>query len=101
MSPGPRRPAPRAAAAALRATVLGLTGACALLAVGAAPAVAGGSLVTVIDNSNADSWLEIDRTANVQQGGGSAGSDHDGAGSLVGGLGGGLANGLAGGGGPP
>nr|WP_223241680.1 hypothetical protein [Streptomyces sp. CBMA123] len=77
----------------MRATVLGLTGACALLAVGAVPAVAGGSPVTVIDNSNADSWLEVDRTANVQQGGGSAGSDHDGSGSLIGGL--------VGGGGPP
>ncbi|MFE3500272.1 hypothetical protein ACFXPX_06165 [Kitasatospora sp. NPDC059146] len=94
MSPGPRRPAPSSAAAALRATVLGLTGACALLAVGAAPAAAGGSLITVVDNSHADSWLEVDRTANLQQGGGSAGSDHDGAGSLVGGLDGSLTGGL-------
>ncbi|MER6298205.1 hypothetical protein ABT247_01360 [Kitasatospora sp. NPDC001539] len=60
--------------------------ACVLLAAGAPPAFAGGGLITVIDNSNADSWLEVDRTANLQNGSGSAGSDHDGAGSLVGGL---------------
>lgn len=97
MSPGPRRPAPSSAAAALRATVLGLTGACALLAAGAAPAAAGGSLITVIDNSNADSWLEVDRTANLQHGSGSAGSDHDGAGSPLGSLAGGPVGGLVGG----
>ncbi|MEU8922097.1 hypothetical protein AB0D10_14345 [Kitasatospora sp. NPDC048545] len=86
MTAGRRGPAPPSAAAALRAGVLGVAGACALLAAGAAPAAAGGSLITVVDNSNADSWLEIDRTANLQNGSGSAGSDHDGAGSLVGGL---------------
>ncbi|WP_053708654.1 hypothetical protein [Streptomyces sp. NRRL B-3648] len=53
--------------------------AAALLASGAAPAVASGSLITVIDNSHADSWLEVDRTANVQTGSGTAGSDHDGS----------------------
>ncbi|MFF5016359.1 hypothetical protein [Streptomyces sp. NPDC001165] len=58
------------------ATVL----AAALLATGAAPAAAGGSsLITVIDNSRADSILEVDRTANVQTGEGTAGSDHDGS----------------------
>ncbi|MFE7637901.1 hypothetical protein ACFU7Z_28055, partial [Kitasatospora sp. NPDC057518] len=84
----PARPSPAlpSATAALRATALGLAGACALLAGAAAPAAAGGGLITVVDNSNADSWLEIDRTANLQNGSGSAGSDHDGAGSLVGGL---------------
>ncbi|WNI32828.1 hypothetical protein [Streptomyces sp. ITFR-6] len=40
----------------------------------------GPSLIT-IDNSNADSWLEIDRTLNVlgPLSKGTAGSDHDGA----------------------
>ncbi|MFI0926734.1 hypothetical protein ACH4TP_22785 [Streptomyces sp. NPDC021012] len=51
-----------------------------LLAAGAAPAAAGGSLVTVIDNSHADSVVEVDRAANVQYGSsGTAGSDHDGS----------------------
>ncbi|MGW0870512.1 hypothetical protein ACWD3Z_08425 [Streptomyces sp. NPDC002740] len=54
--------------------------AAALLAAFAAPAVAEGSLITVIDNSHADSILEVDRAANVQQGSsGTAGSDHDGS----------------------
>ncbi|WP_405626800.1 hypothetical protein OG933_11140 [Streptomyces sp. NBC_00016] len=58
------------------ATVL----AAALLGAAMAPAVAEGSLITVIDNSHADSILEVDRTANVQQGSsGTAGSDHDGS----------------------
>ncbi|MEU2332510.1 hypothetical protein ABZ770_12615 [Streptomyces sp. NPDC006654] len=51
----------------------------ALLAGAAAPAHAGDSLITVIDNSHADSILEVDRTANVQAGRGTAGSDHDGS----------------------
>ncbi|WP_225825212.1 hypothetical protein [Streptomyces naphthomycinicus] len=51
----------------------------ALLGAGAAPAGASGSLITVIDNSHADSWLEVDRAANVQNGSGTAGSDHDGS----------------------
>lgn len=52
----------------------------ALLAAGAGSAAAsGGGLVTVIDNSHADSILEVDRTANVQTGSGTAGSDHDGS----------------------
>ncbi|KKZ74779.1 hypothetical protein VO63_06695 [Streptomyces showdoensis] len=51
-----------------------------LLAAGAAPAAAGGSLVTVIDNSHADSVLEVDRSANLQHGGsGVVGSDQDGS----------------------
>ncbi|MFF7970940.1 hypothetical protein [Streptomyces sp. NPDC007905] len=63
------------AAAVLAVTLLG-TGAGA----GAAPAVANGSsLITVIDNSQADSILEVDRTANLQTGSGTAGSDHDGS----------------------
>ncbi|MEU9040690.1 MULTISPECIES: hypothetical protein [unclassified Kitasatospora] len=105
MRAGPRGPAPPSAAAVLRAGALGLAGACAVLAGGVAPAAVG-SLITVVDNSHADSWLEIDRTANVQNGSGSAGSDHDGAGSLVGGvLGPGSSAGpalrpVAGGGGP-
>ncbi|MFD5792567.1 hypothetical protein ACFWIO_03355 [Streptomyces diastatochromogenes] len=54
--------------------------AAALLGAGAAPAVANGSsLITVVDNSQADSILEVDRTANVQTGKGTAGSDHDGS----------------------
>lgn len=31
-----------------------------------------------VDNSHADSWLEVDRTANTQTGAGDAGSDHEG-----------------------
>ncbi|GGX79195.1 hypothetical protein GCM10010510_25180 [Streptomyces anandii JCM 4720] len=52
---------------------------------GAVPAATAGdetggtSLITVIDNSHADSILEVDRTANVQTGSGTAGSDHDGS----------------------
>ncbi|MFF8989132.1 hypothetical protein ACF09H_03985 [Streptomyces sp. NPDC014983] len=53
--------------------------AAALLGTGAAPALADNSLVTLVDNSHADSWLEVDRTANVQTGKGDAGSDHDGS----------------------
>ncbi|MGW1599697.1 hypothetical protein [Streptomyces eurythermus] len=53
--------------------------AAALLGAGAAPAMASDSLITVIDNSEADSWLEVDRTANLQSGSGTAGSDHDGS----------------------
>ncbi|MGW2488967.1 hypothetical protein ACWCV9_17385 [Streptomyces sp. NPDC001606] len=53
--------------------------AAALLGAGVGPAAASGSLITVIDNSHADSWLEVDRAANVQTGSGTAGSDHDGS----------------------
>ncbi|POX51877.1 hypothetical protein C3489_19385 [Streptomyces sp. Ru71] len=51
----------------------------ALLAASTAPAAADGSLITVIDNSRSDSVLEVDRTANLQTGSGTAGSDHDGS----------------------
>ncbi|MEU9451302.1 hypothetical protein [Streptomyces sp. NPDC048277] len=51
----------------------------ALLGAAAAPAHADGSLITVLDNSHADSILEVDRTANIQTGRGDAGSDHDGS----------------------
>ncbi|MBT2383566.1 hypothetical protein [Streptomyces sp. ISL-11] len=38
----------------------------------------------VIDNSRADSWLEVDRTGNSLVGGrGTAGSDHDGGGGAI------------------
>ncbi|MFI8961553.1 hypothetical protein ACIGO8_05505 [Streptomyces sp. NPDC053493] len=68
----PLIPRPRAA--------LPVLGAVLLAASAAAPAAAGGSLVTVIDNSHADSVLEVDRAANVQYGSsGTAGSDHDGS----------------------
>ncbi|MFD9378695.1 hypothetical protein ACFWBH_24650 [Streptomyces sp. NPDC059999] len=51
----------------------------ALIGAAAAPAAAGESLITVIDNSHADSILEVDRAANLQSGSGTAGSDHDGS----------------------
>ncbi|TXS75818.1 hypothetical protein EAO69_12915 [Streptomyces sp. me109] len=51
----------------------------ALLGGTAAPAVAGDGFITVLDNSHADSILEVDRAANVQQGSGTAGSDHEGS----------------------
>ncbi|WP_150135395.1 hypothetical protein [Streptomyces hyaluromycini] len=51
----------------------------ALLGAAVAPAHAADSLITVLDNSNADSILEVDRTANIQAGRGTAGSDHDGS----------------------
>ncbi|MDI5968424.1 hypothetical protein POF50_003515 [Streptomyces sp. SL13] len=38
-----------------------------------------GAAFSLIDNSHADSWLEVDRTLNQQLGSGTAGSDHDGA----------------------
>ncbi|MFE2579683.1 hypothetical protein, partial [Streptomyces sp. NPDC059378] len=53
--------------------------AAALLAAVTAPAAADGSLITVLDNSHADSILEVDRSGNVQQGSGTAGSDHEGS----------------------
>ncbi|WP_329130424.1 hypothetical protein [Streptomyces sp. NBC_00670] len=59
-------------AAVLAVAVLGAT---------ATPAAAEGTggLITVLDNSQADSILEVDRTANLQAGSGTAGSDHDGS----------------------
>ncbi|MFK0253688.1 hypothetical protein [Streptomyces sp. NPDC090445] len=69
-----RRPGGRVRAAAVPAL------AAALLGAAAAPAAAGGSLITVVDNSGADSFLEVDRAANVQyRSSGTAGSDHDGS----------------------
>ncbi|MGW1893788.1 hypothetical protein ACWCP6_26580 [Streptomyces sp. NPDC002004] len=51
-----------------------------LLGGGAAPAAADHGVITVLDNSHADSILEVDRAANVQSGSsGTAGSDHDGS----------------------
>ncbi|MFF1902691.1 hypothetical protein [Kitasatospora sp. NPDC058218] len=78
------------AAALWRLAVAGLLGAWALLGCAASPAVAGGSLITVIDNSHADSLvstdslLEIDKAGNLQTGQGTAGSDHGPANALVG-----------------
>lgn len=70
MTPGPVPPRRLGRAAVLAAALLGAA---------AAPAAAGGSLITVLDNSHADSILEVDRTANIQQGSGTAGSDHEGS----------------------
>ncbi|MBZ4320462.1 hypothetical protein [Streptomyces huiliensis] len=40
--------------------------------------------VLVVDNSRADSWLEVDRTADALVGSkGTAGSDHDGGGGAI------------------
>jgi hypothetical protein len=66
-------------AAVLAAALLG--GAASPVAADDDPGAGGvnNSLVTVIDNSHADSILEIDRTANLQNGSGTAGSDHDGS----------------------
>ncbi|MFG3053978.1 hypothetical protein ACGFZP_23895 [Kitasatospora sp. NPDC048239] len=69
-----------------RAGAAGLAGACVLLVCGVPSAQAERSLITVIDNSHADSVVEIDRTGNLQVGSGAAGSDHDGSGGLAGGL---------------
>nr|WP_307853513.1 hypothetical protein [Kitasatospora sp. RG8] len=86
------------AAVRRRLAVAGLAGAWAALGGVAPPAAAEGGLITVIDNSHADSLiradslvqadslLEVDRTANLQTGKGTAGSDHDGTGALVGDL---------------
>ncbi|MGW6916376.1 hypothetical protein ACWGB8_21505 [Kitasatospora sp. NPDC054939] len=56
-------------------TFTAMAAVCAALATGAGQAAADGSLVTLIDNSHSDSVVEIDRTANLQTGSGSAGSD--------------------------
>ncbi|MFB7469888.1 hypothetical protein [Kitasatospora sp. NPDC056184] len=71
-----------------RAAVAGLAGAWAVLGCAAAPeaSAADRSLVTVIDNSRADSIIEVDRTADLLIGRGSAGSDHDGSTALATGL---------------
>lgn len=51
----------------------------ALLTAAHSPAAAGELNLTLVDNSRADSWLEIDRTANTNNGSGTSGSDHDGS----------------------
>ncbi|MEU1401073.1 hypothetical protein ABZ471_01670 [Streptomyces sp. NPDC005728] len=56
----------------------------ALLGAGAGTVAADSGLITLIDasetvNSERDSILEVDRTANAQTGSGTAGSDHDGS----------------------
>ncbi|GAA1410125.1 hypothetical protein GCM10009639_60860 [Kitasatospora putterlickiae] len=79
----------RAPGALPRAGAVAVVAACAVLGCAAAPAVAGTAergLVTLIDNSEADSIIEIDRTADLLIGRGAAGSDHDGSTTLVGGL---------------
>ncbi|MFH8573529.1 hypothetical protein [Streptomyces sp. NPDC017993] len=50
-----------------------------LLGAGSTAAEAADRSVVLIDNSHADSWLEVDRTNNLQLGSGIAGSDLDGA----------------------
>ncbi|MFI6348659.1 hypothetical protein [Streptomyces sp. NPDC050560] len=73
--PSPPRPGASralAAAAAVAAAAFGYG------ALPAGTAFADGSLIE-IDNSEADSWLEVDRTANLENGDGTAGSDHDGS----------------------
>ncbi|WP_299537167.1 hypothetical protein [uncultured Streptomyces sp.] len=63
-----------------RAAAATVTAASALLLACAPQAqAANGGFITVFDNSHADSVLEVDRTANVESGGGTAGSDHDGS----------------------
>ncbi|MED7952031.1 hypothetical protein PUR61_04360 [Streptomyces sp. BE20] len=81
---GPGRPArPRRGRRHMAAA--GLAGAWAALGC-AVPAAAERSLITVIDNPRIDSIVEVDRTANLQTGRGSAGSDHDGGVVLATGL---------------
>ncbi|MFI2640970.1 hypothetical protein [Streptomyces sp. NPDC018610] len=71
---------PRLRTAAVLAVAL-LGGAAHQAAADDDPGTGGGnsSVVTVLDNSHADSILEVDRTANLQTGRGTAGSDHDGS----------------------
>ncbi|MEK2493691.1 hypothetical protein WN990_29470 [Kitasatospora purpeofusca] len=90
-APGPAVPAPAGASSRRgrhRVLAVGLALAAWALLGCAVPgaAVGAGSLLTVIDNSGADSIVEIDRTADLLIGHGSAGSDHDGSTSLVPGL---------------
>ncbi|GGT30917.1 MULTISPECIES: hypothetical protein [Streptomyces] len=74
-----RLPVQRTPAALAAAALTAVSAACALAGAGAAPAAAGDSLITVIDNSHADSIVEVDRSANLQNGSGTSGSDHDGS----------------------
>ncbi|MFC8538163.1 hypothetical protein ACFUJY_30210 [Streptomyces sp. NPDC057249] len=80
-APAPARPLrephnrPPLGLGAAAALVLAAT----LLAAAGSPAAAGDLNLVVVDNSEADSWLEIDRTANTNHGSGTSGSDHDGS----------------------
>ncbi|MCX4759394.1 hypothetical protein [Kitasatospora purpeofusca] len=90
-APGPVVPAPAGVSSRRgrhRVLAVGLALAAWALLGCAVPGVAvgAGSLLTVIDNSGADSIVEIDRTADLLIGHGSAGSDHDGSTSLAPGL---------------
>ncbi|MFE2728006.1 hypothetical protein [Kitasatospora sp. NPDC059327] len=91
LGPTPRALAP-GPAVRWRLVSAGLLGGWVVLGAAASPATAGGSLITVIDNSHADSLvstdslLEIDKAGNVQTGQGTAGSDHGPANALVGAL---------------
>ncbi|MFJ6572058.1 hypothetical protein ACIQNU_32110 [Streptomyces sp. NPDC091292] len=78
-APGSRRTLTRIPAA--RTAALTLAAAAAALGAGSLPAQAADGLVvlTLVDNSNADSWLEVDRTLNTNHGPGTSGSDHDGS----------------------
>ncbi|MFJ6016596.1 hypothetical protein [Streptomyces sp. NPDC092952] len=90
----PRAPrTPLTSAASRAARLITLAALCQAAATGTAWADApdggmethhGPSLIT-IDNSNADSWLEVDRTLNVlgPLSKGTAGSDHDGGGGAI------------------
>ncbi|MCB5909575.1 hypothetical protein [Streptomyces pinistramenti] len=78
---GPRHARPRrlkrlAGGATVAAAVVGE-----VLGAGALTADAAGRSLILIDNSHADSWLEIDRAFNLQLGGGVTGSDLDGGGT--------------------
>ncbi|MFE6748469.1 hypothetical protein ACFVGM_21650 [Kitasatospora purpeofusca] len=88
--PGPVGPVPGVASrrGSHRVLAVGLALAAWALLGCAVPGVAvgAGSLLTVIDNSGADSIVEIDRTADLLFGHGSAGSDHDGSTSVLPGL---------------
>ncbi|MET4924293.1 hypothetical protein P3L51_18365 [Streptomyces sp. PSRA5] len=75
----PSFPAPRRHRSAARGGVTVLALAAAVLTAGAPAAEGSDRRLVLIDNSHADSWLEVDRTANLEIGDGTAGSDHDGS----------------------
>lgn len=78
--PQARRTAGALLAASGAALLLGCTGGAAYADDDSPPATESrGAAFSLIDNSHADSWLEVDRTLNQQLGSGTAGSDHDGA----------------------
>ncbi|MEV7087948.1 hypothetical protein AB0O07_19005 [Streptomyces sp. NPDC093085] len=73
-----------AATVAGASLLYGATCAAAAPAPAPAPAPAGNVGLIVVDNSDADSWLEVDRTLNTLIGSkGTAGSDHDGGGGAI------------------